>query len=249
VYRNTDLARRDYQAVDFKSAYRFTPALSVNGQWTVQLENDGNFEGEAANNPAIPSLIGDYPEIYLAERSFPMGRLDDFQRHKVRVWANYSFDLHQFGRLDVAPLYRYNSARTFSLVAASVALTAQQTASNPGYVRLPASQPVFFGARGSQSFEDYALFDLGLTYGVPVWQSVSPWVKLEVLNVLNNQKLISWDTSVTADMAGPKDANGLPLNYITGANFGKATSNANFARPRQGMDGGRTFILAAGIRF
>ena len=50
-------------------------------------------------------------------------------------------------------------------------------------------------------------------------------------------------------MAGPKDANGLPLNYIAGPNFGKATSNGHFARPRQGMDGGRTFILAAGIRF
>ena len=249
VYRNTDLAHRDYQAVDFQSAYRFRPSLSVNGQWTVQLQNDGNFEGEAASNPAIPSLIGDYPEIYVAERSFPVGRLDDFQRHKVRVWANYSFDLSQFGRIDVAPLYRYNSARTFSLVAASVALTAQQTASNPGYARLPASQPVFFGARGSQEFEDYTLFDLGVTYGVPVWQSLRPWVKLEVLNLFNNQQLISWDTSVTADLNGPKDANGLPLNYITGANFGKATSNVNFARPRSGMDGGRTFILAAGIRF
>ena len=249
VYRNTDLGRREYQAVDLQSSYRLGSSLMVNGQWTVQLENDGNFEGEAASNPAIPSLIGDYPEIYIAERSFPMGRLDDFQRHKVRVWANYSFDLRGYGQLDVAPLYRYNSPRTFSLAAASVPLTAQQTAANPGYVRLPAGQPVFFGLRGSQEFEDYALFDLGVTYGVPVWQSVKPWVKLEVLNLFNNQQLISWDTSVTADIAGPKDANGLPLNDITGPNFGKATSNANFARPRQGMDGGRTFILAAGIKF
>jgi hypothetical protein len=177
-----------------------------------------------------------------------MGRLDDFQRHKVRVWANYSVDLDRFGRLDVSPLYRYNSARTFSLVAAAVPLTPEQSV-NPGYVRLPASQPVFFGARGSQAFEDYALFDLGVTYGVPVWQSVRPWVKLEVLNLFNNQKLIAWDTTVTADMNGPKDANGLPLEYITGPNFGKGTSSAHYARPRQGMDGGRTFVLAAGIRF
>ena len=103
----------------------------MNGQWTVQLENDGNFEGEAANNPAIPSLIADYPEIFVAERNFPMGRLDDFQRHKVRVWATYSLDLGQFGRLDVAPLYRYNSARTFSLVAAAVPLTPAADASTP----------------------------------------------------------------------------------------------------------------------
>lgn len=249
VYANTDLARRDYQGVDMLGAYRFGSSLSVNGQWTVQVKNDGNFEGEAANNPAIPSLIADYPEVYFANRSFPMGHLDDFQRHKVRVWANYSFDLHELGRLDVAPLYRYNSARTFSLVAPSVALTPAQAAFNPGYVRLPSSQPVYFGARGSQEFQDYALFDLATTYSVPVWQSVRPWVKLEVLNLLNNQQLIAWDTTVAADMTGPKDANGLPLNYVTGPNFGKATSNASYPRPRQGMDGGRTFILAAGIRF
>ena len=249
VYRNTDLARREYQAVDLQTSYRAMAALSLFAQWTVQLENQGNFEGESANNPAVASLIGDYPEIYVAERSFPMGRLDDFQRHKVRVWANYSVDLHQWGRLDVAPLYRYNSPRTFSLIAASVALSAQQTAANPGYVRLPASQPIFFGARGAEEFEDYALFDLGLTYGVPVWQSFRPWVKVEMLNVFNNQQLIAWDTTITADMAGAKDANGLPVAFVKGPNFGKGTSNAHYARPRQGMDGGRTFILAAGLRF
>jgi hypothetical protein len=176
VYANTDLARREYQGLDFGGAYRVRPSLAVNGQWTVQLENDGNFEGEAANNPAIPSWIGDYPEIVIAGRSFPMGRLDDFQRHKVRMWATCTIDMARFGRLDVAPLYRYNSPRTFSLMAAAVALSPQQSATNPGYVRLPSSQPLFFGARGSQQFEDYALFDLGVTYGVPVWQSVRPWI-------------------------------------------------------------------------
>jgi hypothetical protein len=249
VYDNTNLARREYQGIDLVGAYRVGSPLTVNGNWTVQIENDGNFEGEASNNPAIPSLIADYPEVYFADRSFPMGRLDDFQRHKVRVWATYSFDLHEFGRLDVAPLYRYNSPKTFSLVAASVALTAQQSATNPGYVRLPSSQPVFFGARGGQEFEDYALFDLAMTYGVPVWQSLRPWVRLEVLNLFNNQQLISWDTTVTADLNGPKDPNGLPLNYVSGPNFGKGTSNANYARPRQGMDGGRTVMVATGIRF
>ena len=58
IYRNTDLVSRDYQALDVQSAYRITPSLSVNGQWTMQIENHGNFEGESANNPAIPSFIG-----------------------------------------------------------------------------------------------------------------------------------------------------------------------------------------------
>ena len=247
VYRNTDVATREYQALDLQSAWRFG-SLAVNGQWTVQLHNDGNFEGEAPSNPAIPSVIGDYPEIYVADRNFPTGRLDDFQRHKVRVWASYALDLHRFGRLDVVPLYRFNSGRTYSLVAVT-GLSAQQIARDPGYARLPTAQALFFGGRGSQTFEGYQLFDLGVTYGVPVWQSLRPWIKLEVLNAFNNQKLITWDTTISADLSGPTDANGLPLNYIQGPNFGKATSNANYPRPRQGMDGGRAFLLAAGIRF
>jgi hypothetical protein len=78
--------------------------LELHAYWTVQLQNDGTFEGESANNPATPSIIGDYPEIYVPARSFPDGRVDDFQRHKVRAWATYSLDMKQYGRLDVSPL-------------------------------------------------------------------------------------------------------------------------------------------------
>jgi hypothetical protein len=163
--------------------------------------------------------------------------------------VSYGLDLHQFGRFDIVPLYRFNSARTYSLVAGAVPLSAQQVAANPGYVRLPASQPIYFGGRGTESFKSAQLVDLAVTYGVPVWHSVRPWIKLEVLNLLNNQDLLSWDTTVGPDNAGAMDAFGLPLSYVRGPNFGKATSNGNYARPRQGMDGGRTFLLAAGVRF
>ena len=249
VYRNTNLPTREYEALQFEAAYRPSVALSVNGHWTVQLENNGTFEGEATNSPAQPSLIGDYPEIYVPSRSFPDGRLDDFQRNKIRVWATYQRSLGRFGALDVAPLYRYNSGRTYSLVASGVPLSAQQIARNPGYARLPTSQSIFFGARGSQSFEGYHLIDLATTYSVPVWQSLRPWVKLEILNAFNNQKLVSWNTSVTADMSGPKDETGLPLNYVKSAAFGTATGTSSYARPRPGMDGGRTLMVAAGVRF
>jgi hypothetical protein len=248
IYRNTDLPRRDYQAVELQWAQRVGSDLSVNAHWTTQLKNDGNFEGEGANNPAIGTLIGDYPEMYVGARSFPEGRLDDFQRAKVRVWATYGLDLGRFGRIDVAPLYRYNSGRRYSL-AAGAPVSAQQIARDPGYARRPTSQTVFFGARGSQQFEGFHLTDLSLTYAVPVWRSLRPWIKAEVLNLLNNQTLIAWDTTVTADNAGPKDEDGLPLNYNQGVNFGKGTSNAHYPRPRSGMDGGRTFMFAAGVRF
>ena len=73
-------------------------------------------------------------------RSFPDGRLDDFQRHKVRVWATYNLDLGRFGRLDVAPLYRYNSGRTYSLVAP--VSRSRRSRSRATRVRAAADQPV-----------------------------------------------------------------------------------------------------------
>jgi hypothetical protein len=248
VYRNSDLPKREYDAFDIQSGWQASKALSIAGQWTVQLRNNGNFEGEAANNPAIPSVIADYPEIYVAARDFPIGRVDDFQRGKVRLWASYSLGLGQAGRLELAPMYRYNSARTFSYVA-TVAMTAQQLANNPGYARTPTSQTLYFGERGAGSFAGYGLVDLASTWSVPVWRNISPWVKLEALNLLNNDKPISWDTAITANLAGALDANGLPLAYIKGANFGKPTSTTSYPRPRPGMDGGRTYLVAFGVKF
>jgi outer membrane receptor protein involved in Fe transport len=247
VYRNSDIAKRQYDAMDVQSGWHGR-SLTIAGQWTVQLKNDGNFEGEAANTPAVPSVLGDYPEIYVPSRNFPTGRLDDYQQHKVRMWASYALNLGAAGRLDLSPMYRYNSARTFSYVA-TVPVTAAQLANNPGYARTPTSQTLFFGDRGAGTFAGFGLMDLASTWTVPVWRSVSPWVKIEVLNLLNNDKAIAWDTSITADNAGPKDDSGLPTSYIKGANFGNATATTHYPRPRPGMDGGRTFIGAFGIRF
>jgi carboxypeptidase family protein len=248
VYRNSDIPVRQYDAIDVQSGWQPRRSLFVNGHWTVQIRNNGNFEGEAGNNPAITSVIGDYPEMYVAARDYPMGRVDEFQRHKVRLWAAWMVDFGRAGRLTLAPLYRYNSARTFSYVAAAP-MSTQQLAANPGYVRPPSAQALYFGDRGAGTFAGYSLVDLASTWNVPIRRSLAPWIKIEALNVLNNQKLISWDTSITPDLKGPLDSNGLPLNYITGANFGKATSTANYPRPRPGMDGGRTYIGSFGLRF
>ena len=253
-YRNSDTAVRDYQAVELQGNYRLRSNWSVVGQWTLQLKNDGNYEGEAANQPGIGSVLGDYPELLTENRNYPMGRLDDYQQHKVRAWSNYQVDLGRFGSIDVTPLWRYNSATTYSLIVNSVPLTAVQRARNPGYARLPGSgangsQTLFFGERGSQEFAGYGLVDLGVTYQVPVVKSLRPWVKLEVLNALNNDKLIGWDTTVTVDATSALDANGLPTGYVRGARFGQGTSTAHYPRPRPGMTGGRTFLGAFGLRF
>ena len=71
--------------------------MELAAHWTLQMKNHGNFEGEAANQPGAPSLFGDYPESFSADRNFPYGRLDDFQRHKIRAWTTYLLDVGRFG--------------------------------------------------------------------------------------------------------------------------------------------------------
>lgn len=246
MYDNSDAMTREYQALQFMGQHRLMNAVSINGHWTVQLKNDGNFEGETPN-PA-GSVFGDYPEMLSLARSAPGGRLDDFQRSKLRLWADYRADIGRFGSFTVAPIYRYNSARTYSLVLNGQALTPVQTAKNPGYAGTP-TQQVFFGERGSQSFKGFVLVDLAVTYGVPVWRSAQPWIKFEMFNVLNNQKLIAWDTTITADPNSPRDEFGLPTGYLNGPRFGQGTSNAHYPTPRSGVDGGRMFDVAVGFRF
>jgi len=101
----------------------------------------------------------------------------------------------------------------------------------------------------NEEFAGYGLVDLGLTYQVPVWKALRPWLKVEVLNALNNETLIGWDTTITANATSALDADGLPTGFIRGARFGQGTSTAHYPRPRPGLTGGRTFLGAFGLRF
>ena len=253
VYRNTDEPQRKYQALLMQGNYRLRSDLQVSGHWTVQLQNEGDFEGEAASQPGIASVFGDYPEVFPKDRYFPSGRFDDFQRHKVRIWGVYNRSLGRFGAVDLSGMWKYNSALTYTLFAANYPLTAQQRAIAvaAGYANAPngGAANLFFGERGSQSFAGYALVDVGVNYQIPIWRTVRPYFKVEVLNALNNQKLLTHDTVVTADPNSPRDTLGLPTGYIRGARFGQATRNLDYPTWRPGFDGGRTVLLAFGLRF
>ena len=73
IYRNTDLSKRDYLALQVQGRHRFRSNWTLDGHWTWEIENDGNFVGEQFGNPAVQSPIGTYPEILVADRNFPLG--------------------------------------------------------------------------------------------------------------------------------------------------------------------------------
>src|SRR5262249_8597863 len=115
VYRNTDEAHRLFDSMVFQGRYQVANRWVVNGQYTLQLRNEGNYEGEATNAPGSPSRIGDYPEAYNAARFFPDGRLQDFERHRLRAWTIYNIGMGHLGDLSVSGLWRYDSAQVYSL--------------------------------------------------------------------------------------------------------------------------------------
>jgi hypothetical protein len=254
VFNNTDDLYRDYQALILQTGYRVKSRLMVNGHYTLQLRNNGNFAGEAANQPGVPSVYGNYPEIFgpALDRLMPEGRLDSYQQHKLRVGAAYAQPLGRFGSLDVAPLWRVNSGAVYSLTTL-IRVPAAQLARNPGYpandINPNVRETAFFGERGSETFKGYGVMDFATTYNATAWKTVQPWFKVEVYNLLNNQKQIAWDKTISVDPASALDANGIPTGYIKGPRFGQPTSGAHFPQPYLGQNGGRTLRMAFGVRF
>jgi TonB-dependent receptor-like protein len=278
LYTNTNLAHRDYDAVIAQARYRINDAWSINGHYTLQLKNDGNYEGEGSNTPGStvfsnsPSIIGNFPEAFSADRNYPDGRLPTFERHRLRLWSVYAHDFGRWGDVSLSGLWRVDSALTYTLAARNQPLTAAQvaimtTAGYPDAANLAALGPisgndVFFGALGSQQFAGYALVDTSINYNVPLFRTLRPWVKLDVYNLFNNEKLIAWNTTIRQDPNSPRDALGLRTGFLpsNAATFGTATGNtvsnlftsAINAYPvafTGAPAGGRTVRVAVGFRF
>ena len=252
VFRNTDALERNYDALQFQGRIQVTDDFLIDGSWTMQLRNAGNFEGEATNQPAISSLAFDYPEITPAARYYPTGRLDVFQEHKLRMWGIYSRGLGGAGAVDVAGIWRYDSGQVYSIAATRQGLSATQASmlSSLGYASAPDPRTLYFSdGRGSGTFKGYGVFDLSLQYSVPIWQSLNPWVKAEVYNLMNNDAAVRWDTSVLPDPDSPLDELGLPTGYIEGPSFGEPTSPNDYPEWQPCRNGLRSFQLAMGFRF
>jgi hypothetical protein len=239
---NSDLPERKYQAGILEGQYRLTDNWTMGGNWTHQFKNDGNFEGESGQSPQANSPFGDYPEVFTAARSFPSGHLAAYQAEKVRLWTSYLWDFGRGGNLDVGLIGNYDSALTFSYTAASVPLTAAQRAAGANYFSLPSTQTLYFGDRGAGKYNDVWSADVSLQYGIPIFKSFEPYIKLVVSNVTNEDTAATFNTQVSRNTAGPKDAQGLPTEFIKGVNFGKATAAGNYQIPRE-------YFISAGFRF
>lgn len=254
VYKNTNAETRQYQAIAFQTRAIVAPRWNVDFNYTYQIKYEGNFEGENTNQPAITSLFGDYPEIYVPGRNFPTGRLSGYQKHRIRFITDYSMPT-RFGDFGFGLVYRFDSGTPYSLVASTFPVSAVQLANDPGYANPPQTQPLYFGARGSQLFPSQSQFDLAFNYDIPILKVLSPWVKATVFNVFNTRYMSNFNTAIipcsdpnsaSQKTAGctsfPLDSHGLPTTFVNGPQFGQAIGATSYQTAR-------TFQLSAGIRF
>jgi hypothetical protein len=241
---NSNASQRTYEALLLQGTYRLADSWTIGGNWTHELENDGNFEGEAGQSPGVSSTLGDFPEVFTEARNFPTGHLDNFQEDKIRLWTNYSLDLGRAGGLDLGVVYRYDSPLTFSYSRTNFALSQQQRDAGASYFSLPAGQTLFFGERGAGEYEEIHALDVAVSYAIPVWKTLEPWIKFSVTNATNEDGLVTFNNQINpvTSAGAPRDAQGLPTTFTLGPNFGKGTAVANFQVPRE-------YFLSVGVRF
>jgi hypothetical protein len=250
LIQNTDeILNRRYQSLLTRATFRLSDRWTAEAHWTHQIKNEGNFEGEAANQPGSYSIIFDRPEILDEARHFPTGRTDDFQADKVRLYTVYDLRLGRAGTVSVGGVYRYDSPQTYSLSAAGVAISTVQRDRRLalGYARQPASQTLFFSGRGEFEYEASHLFDFSLNYELPIYKSARPFFKAELRNAFNKQPLIGFNTTISPVTAGPLDTLGLPTTFTNGALFGTPTNDQNAAFAHVPVP--REFRVSVGFRF
>ena len=62
---------REYEAIQLLSQFRFFNRWTLHGNYTHELKNDGNFVGEAGNQPGNPSVFGNCPEMLIRRGTSP----------------------------------------------------------------------------------------------------------------------------------------------------------------------------------
>ncbi len=250
---------REYTGVHTQFSYRLLPRLNFGGTyaWSRLV---GNVTGE---NTGSGPLVGDgaeYPE-YLEERwNYPTGYLTGDQRHRARVWATYDLPT-PVGDFNISLLESFDSGTRTSV---DGVIDSRPYVTNPGYLTPPASVSYFFGGRGNLKTDDVTRTDLAVNYRVKLFGTVELFLQPEVINLFNEQAVVSFDEEVITAVddstnfrafnpftespvecpqgTAAAECRAMGAHFQRGPNFGKPDSEGDYQTPR-------TFRVSVGVRF
>lgn len=232
IWDNCGTCNRDYEAIALGVDYRPNARWNLGGNYTYSKLR-GNYEGEGAGQPAIGSIIGDYPRNVDPSAAYPYGYLNGDIRHRARLWGDYRFDFGRAGRLTVGGIYYYRSGANFSR-RANVAAGADPA---PDYSGAPGTYSKYFDGRGNNRFDGFWNLDGTVRYDINFWRDVGMMFKFDIRNITDNDALISYQTGGSAVDPG----SGVP-QWQPNASFGLASSERNYQTPR-------TYVFSMGVQY
>lgn len=250
LLRNSDDVRREYRALQLQA--QWSPGRIDSGVHYTYATLRGNDEGESPTSGAVANIDRSlfYPEFFNYERATPVGYLPGDQRHRVRAWAGYTFDL---GRttLSASLLHNFDSALPYS-IAGPINLTRYSGApANPGYATVP-NGLYYFSGRGELRADDIHSTDLALRTsfrtGAFEW-----FAQGDLLNAFNRDGIADPQRLGTTVNTAANSATLLPFDprtetpvegthYQLAPNFGQPLNDLAYQRPR-------TVRVSLGVRF
>ncbi|HSP13626.1 MAG TPA: carboxypeptidase regulatory-like domain-containing protein [Thermoanaerobaculia bacterium] len=213
---NSSVPTRKYWAAQFQGQYQLPMNFSLGGNYTYS-KLTGNVEGETggAGPGTFTGSTVSYPEYQAFAQNAPIGFLNADQRHKVRLWLNYTLG-SPIGRFNIGLIERYDSGTPYS-ASGSIPITSAMLSDankNPiypngatrdpahDYATRPTAVTYFFGERGAYRFDNLTATDLAINYELPV-KVVGLFVKAELRNAFNQIANVGGDTTVfTANNSG-----------------------------------------------
>jgi len=262
---NYDLSR-NYNGIQTQASYRFTPAITLGGNYTWSKLR-GNVEGEQFNNATVlagcngtASVPGTdsgvcAPEYQAFDQNHPVGYLSGDMRHRASIWLQYNLPT-PVGRFNASVLERYHSGLPYS--AAGAIGTPASIITNPGYRNPPSRVWYYFGDRGQYRVDDITSTNLALNWESPAFRGVNLFVQTDVINIFNEQgieypatargNVIDQTVFVNRTRSTLTAFNPFTTTPVEGTHWAKS---ATFGQPtnREAYQDPREYRISVGLRF
>ncbi len=257
VRNDSDVYDREYTAVQTQFNYRFFPRLNVGGTYTWS-RLVGNVIGEDTGSGPLVGVATERPEYREERWNYPTGYLPGDVRNRLKVWASYDQPT-PIGNFNISLLQNFDSG-TRTSVDGTIDPSPYKA---EGYIEEPTGISYFFGGRGALKTDNVFRTDLAVNYSLRLVRGIELFVQPEVINLFNEQAVVSFDeevltsedvdylepfnpfttTPIECPQGAPADTcESLGAHWQKGASFGKPDSEGDYQQPR-------TFRFSVGLRF
>jgi hypothetical protein len=206
--------KRQYSGLTLQGQYRFGVRAEIGSNYTLSRAW-GNIEGETfANGPITAGDAGreaayHYPQYRQAAWNYPEGDLSVDQRHRARLWVNFT---PWVSGLMFSVLQALESGVPYGAsnqnAAAVNGIDPRPSLGNPGYVNPPdgSTTQYFYTARDAFRLEGQKRTDISITYthsqSVGGGRALDLFVKGNVINVFNQFQLCGCGGNATFPLGG-----------------------------------------------